>query len=203
MGKYKLVYNGMPIRLSAHGVKMRWATLVEYLRANRGEYLEFAGWRFEFGYGLLYLRERRFWGYYIPFSGVKDKNILDVGGGCGETAKFFFDNGASNVHVIENNPICADYLRYNSNMFSNLTYQIKNFEISDITEKYDLVKLDIEGYEILLLPHLDSLNVDIILESHSVYIADRFLEKGFKLLSGYRVDKEIYGDAPQLCRLKK
>jgi hypothetical protein len=203
MGKYKLVYNGMPIRLSACGVKMRWATLVEYLRANKGEYLEFAGWRFEFGYGLLYLRERRFWGYYIPFSGVRGKNILDVGGGCGETAKFFFDNGASNVHVIENNPICADYLRYNSNIFSNLTYQVKNFEICDITEKYDLVKLDIEGYEMILLPYLDCLNVDIIIESHDNYITDMFIEKGFKILTNYKTNKNIYGGVVQICRLKK
>ncbi len=166
--------------------------------------MEFDGWIFDIEYGLLYLNERRkAWNLYIPPTGLAGKKILDIGGGCGETAKFFLDNGADSVHVIENNDKCRRFLQANHEHDKRMTYEIDDFQGFEASDRYDLIKLDIEGYEMRLISYLDKLNVDIILESHSNYITDRFLEKGFTLLSKYRKNKDIYGGVVHVCKLKR
>lgn len=209
MNDYKIVYRGLSFKPSVNGVIVNWIDLNKYIEANKRGYFMFDGWAFSFQYGVLYLFENKYWSYYIPPSGLKHKRVLDVGGGCGETAKYFLDRGADHVHIIESNKECERYLKYNKITSNNkMTYEICRFKmdsrmINDINNYYDLLKLDIEGYEMELLPYLDRLNIDIISESHCNYITDKLLENGFKILKGYTRNKEIYGGVVQLCRWKK
>lgn len=205
MNNFKIVYRGLPFKLMVNGIILNWRNLITYIVANRGEYLDFNGWKFSLDYGILYIIERKYWDYYIPPSGLKGKKVLDIGGGCGETAKYYLDNGAEHVHVIEANPICEKYLDYNSNLNKNLSYEIKNFQIKDLYKRYDLIKLDVEGYEMLLIDDMsiDLINEDIILESHCNYITDKFIEKGFKLIKDFSKNRDIHGGVVQLCRWKR
>ncbi len=201
----KLVYKGMPIGLSLNGRGFSWKLYPAFRHALKGDHLDFDGWIFDLDYGLNYLREisTKAWDGYIPPSGLKEKRILDVGGGCGETAKFFLEHGAKSVHVIENNEKCRRYLDANQKKNNQMTYEIADFTGPEVKGDYDLIKLDVEGYEIRLLPHLDELNSDIVIESHCNYITDRFLEKGFSLVTPYKSSKEIYGGVVQMRRWKK
>jgi len=205
MNKFKIVYRGLPFKPMVNGIVLNWRNLITYIIANRETYLDFDGWKFSLDYGILYIIERRYWSYYIPPNGLKGKRVLDVGGGCGETAKYYLDNGAECVHVIEANPLCKKYLDYNSNLDNRLSYEIKSFQISDLYKHYDLIKLDVEGYEMLLIDemNIDLINEDIVLESHCNYITDKFIEKGFKLIKDFSKNKEIHGGVVQLCRWKR
>jgi len=49
-------------------------------------------------------------------NGLAGKKILDVGGGCGETAKFFLDNGADSVHVMRITTSAGDFCRQTMSM---------------------------------------------------------------------------------------
>jgi hypothetical protein len=192
----------MPLGLSLNGRGFSWRLYPEFSRALRGDHVEFDFWVFDLDYGLLYLRETRAraWDGYIPPTGLMGKRILDVGGGCGETAKFFLDNGAASVHVVENKEKCRRYLEANHLRDGRMTYDVADFNGSEVEGSYDLIKLDIEGYETRLLPYLDELNCDIVLESHCNYITDRFLEKGFSLVTPFKTSREIYGGVVQIYR---
>lgn len=171
---------------------------------NGNEYLYIDGWKFSISYGLMYLKENKYWSYYLPPDGVKGKLILSVGGGCGEDAKFFLECGALGVDIIEMNKDCEKFLEYNS-LYHNIRYRIKKFDLGDISkDKYDLIKIDIEGYEIELIPYLHWIEKNIVLETHSQYITDKFIENGFNYCEPIdERDIEIYGGVHQLCRWKK
>ena len=202
-----ICYNGIPIKPKYKGRTFSWLTIFKMLRCLGSDgFLYIDGWKFNISYGLLYLKENKKWKYYLPLNGVKDKLILDVGGGCGETAKFFLEHEALRVNIIEMNEKCEKFLAYNSfHHYHNIGYKIKKFSLNDIFEnKYDLIKMDIEGYEIELLPYLDDINVDMVVETHSQYITDKFIEKGFSYINpNTEKDIEIYGGVNILCRWKK
>lgn len=202
-------YNGLPIKPKYNGRKFNWLTIFQMIKSleeddNGNKYLYIDGWRFNISYGLMYLKENKCWNYYLPPDGVKDKLILSVGGGCGEDAKFFLEHGALRVDIVEINEKCREYLEYNS-LYHNIKYEIKKFNLADISkDKYDLIKLDIEGYEAELIPYLNWINFNIVLESHSQYITDKFIENGFNYCRPIKEgDTEIYGGVTQLCRWKK
>ena len=198
---FSIYYHGVPIKPTYKGRWYNWNTIFKMLKYLHKDYLEIDGWKFNMSYGLIYLRERKGWGLYLPPNGVKNKLILDIGGGCGETAKFFLEEGALRVDIIEMNKECEKFLEYNS-LYHNIGYRIKKFDLSDIAkDKYDLIKIDIEGYESELIPYLDLINIDIVLETHSQYITDKFMENGFNYCRPMdERDKEIYGGVYQLCR---
>jgi len=199
---FGIYYHGSPIKPIYKGVKFGWVSFFKMLKYLHEDYLEIDGWRFNLFYGSIYLREKKDWNYYLPPSGLKDKIVLDVGGGCGETAKFFIENGALGVNIIEMNKECEKFLEYNS-LYHNIKYRIKKFDLSDmLKDKYDLIKIDIEGYEIELLPYLNEINIDIVLESHSQYTTDKFIENGFTYCELIKEKRSLWG-VTQLCRWKK
>jgi hypothetical protein len=205
----KVCYTGLPIKPKYKGRTFNWIMIFQAIKSleeddNGNEYLYIDGWRFDISYGLMYLKESRRWNYYLPLNGVKGKLILDVGGGCGETAKFFLEHGAFRVDIIESNEKCREFLDYNSE-YHNIRAWIKKFDIRDIYyDYYDLIKLDIEGYETELIPYLDEFNIDMVLETHSRYVTDKFIEKGFSYARpNTEQNIEIYGGVNILCRWKK
>jgi len=206
---FNICYNGLPIKPKYKGRMFNWITVFQALKSleeddNGNKYLYIDGWRFDISYGLLYLKESRHWNYYLPPDGVEDKFILSVGGGCGEDAKFFLEHGAFRVDIIEANEKCRIFLDYNSE-HHNIRAWIKKFDMKDIFyDYYDLIKIDIEGYETELLPYLDEFNIDIVLETHSQYITDKFIENGFNYVRpNTEQNIEIYGGVNILCRWKK
>jgi len=135
-------------------------------------------------YGVVYLRERRGWlTEYVPPGGLKGKRVLDVGAGCGESAKFFLEQGALRALCVENNVQARTLLGINARNHVGVDVVGFNFD-PDVHMRIpaDFVKVDIEGYEIQLYDWLrlnPEFDVDMVVECHSVYVKDRFLELGF------------------------
>lgn len=158
------------------------------------EMIEIGGWRFNLDYGFIYLLESGDdWNYYLPPGGVEGRKVLDLGGGCGETAKFFLDHGAAEVVVVEPNPGCFKYLDYNAERHEGIVVFKEKAKLIHLGLGCDLIKMDIEGYELEFLPYLDDVNVDIVLEAHSNYIVDQFLLHGFSLFNSFRRNRELTG----------
>lgn len=192
------------MKIRVNGVPVKWRKLIKRLiRGNYDHTID--GWMFHEDYAILYLNEVGRWPReYLPPTGVKGKNVLSIGGGCGEDAKFFLDSGASSVHVIENNPVCEKYLKHNSGLDKRLTYELKSVSIMDLVLKYDFIKCDIEGYESIFIPFLDLIKSDMIVESHCNYITDRYLEAGFKVATSEPVvNNSIYGGVKKLFRASR
>lgn len=204
--KLKLEYRN-PIRLSVNDQPVKMRTLLDlYISMGKDGYM-FEGWLFNLDYSVIYLKEKDKWKkYYIPPNGIKNYKILDVGGGCGETAKFFTDNGANFIDIIEPNSICWHYLEVNK---KNHKKKIRNiikttFNPEEINfNEYDLVKLDIEGYEMDLLPFLEGININIVLESHNLYTVNKFLKAGFKMFKEPPKNIQLYGLVTQLYKWVK
>jgi hypothetical protein len=76
--------------------------------------------------------------YYLPRKPLAGKTVLDLGAGCGETAKFFLNHGASRVVCVEPDNKCLDYLRKN---FGN------DPRVTIVSDFVDHIKVDIEGAE--------------------------------------------------------
>jgi hypothetical protein len=91
--------------------------------------------------------------FYLPPFPFGGKIVLDVGAGCGETAAFFFNQGAKRVIAVEKDELCATLLRANVKRNSwNAEVYAQPFEISMLDElKFDYMKMDIEGGESVLL----------------------------------------------------
>jgi len=178
--KLGVKYTGLPFHLTVDGHVIGFKRILQYLRCReKNGDLVIDGWRFNPFYGRLYLSEREKWVNYLPPGPLGA--VVDVGAGCGETAKFFLEHGASTVIAVENSEVCRPYLSENSERFG-FDYILSAFDPETLMKlTFDTLKLDIEGWEIQLLPYLDRLNgVNIVLESHDAYITSRFLERGFK-----------------------
>jgi hypothetical protein len=166
-----------------YGVPVSWWLLPTFMKHIKGKDFFIDGWIFSIPYAESYLREYNNWiKYYIPPSGVKLKSVLDIGVGCGETAKLYFDCGARLVEGIEPSSSCQPYLKYNESHHNLHCYNRKFNPKTDVElmNTFDLVKMDIEGYEQELIPYLDKLDVDFILECHTVYLRDVFYDNGFE-----------------------
>ena len=182
--------------LYLNGHPVPWLRLPEVLLHRRGETLEYETWRFSIPYGLLYIKEHAKWNNdYMPPGGLAGKRVLDVGAGCGESAKWFLDQGARQVLCVESNMEARFHLERNARLNRGVSVLIGSFSPGEhLWYKVDLVKMDIEGYEVLFADWLEThpdYNVDVILEAHSVYVKDRFLKLGFT----ERVDP-IFGTDP-------
>ena len=74
--------------------------------------------------------------HYLPI--IQGATVLDVGAGCGETAKFFLMHGAGRVIAIENNQRAFTYLSEN---FRN------DDRVIALLDDIGGIKIDIEGAE--------------------------------------------------------
>jgi hypothetical protein len=174
-----------------------WLKLPEVLLHLKRGVFEYGLWRLSIPYGLLYVTEHAKWNTdYMPPGGLKGKRILDVGAGCGESAMWFLKEGARQVLCVENNQECRSYLERNARLNKGVSVLMGAFNPGEhLWYHIDLVKMDIEGYEVLFADYLDDhpeFNVDCVVEVHSVYQKDRFLKLGFS----ERVDPIFGGDPP-------
>ena len=148
-------------------------------RKNR-KALEVSGWHFSAYREDMVLKESYDWReFYLPIC-VKDLIVLDVGAGEGETARFFLDNGAKKVICIESCHEAFKYLKTNSVIHHQLVPINKFFELSDLSDySFDFLKMDIEGYEEILLP--TKLFCPAIVEVHGLQLRDKFKNAGWRI----------------------
>lgn len=130
-----------------------------------------------------YIYEMNEWTkYYLPTTdAVRNKTVLDVGAGEGETAKFFLDHGAKHVICIEPEQKLVNVLRVNAAK-RPVTVLQKKFELTDLLLDYDVLKIDIEGWEEeLLSENCPPITKPVIMEIHGLQLIDRFKRKGYRI----------------------
>jgi SAM-dependent methyltransferase len=180
MSRWRIKYSGLPLHLTLDGYTVRWGSLPRIIYA--GDKIKVDGWVFNHAYGWVYLYERKRWeNQYLPPYGVKDKTILDIGAGAGETAKFFLDHGAKNIIAVEINPYALPSLRRNASKH-HITVIEKPFATSMLQLPHDYMKMDIEGYETSLLMDdcLEWYKKPCIVEAHNKFIIDGLTKAGFQ-----------------------
>jgi len=125
--------------------------------------------------------------FYLPVS-VKGKTVLDVGGGCGETALFYFHWGASKVICIERDKDAARLARRN---LANFRASVLNepFRPSHLDIPHDFMKMDIEGAESELLSH-DCKLKPCVIECHDRKTEEMLMER-FSLRPIYQPSEQI------------
>lgn len=132
----------------------------------------------------------RHW-YYVSF---KDKIVLDLGADYGSTSSYFLWRGAKHVVAVEANKELAEALRKNFRNDVRVTPMERFIQTSEdidaIIAQYtpDIVKMDIEGYELSLLSCKNTEKVkEWLIECHNRQSHDKiktlFLQKGFKVTS--------------------
>lgn len=106
-------------------------------------------------HGTILLFESLSWKHlYLPKSGVEGKIVLAVGVGCGETAAFFFENGAKKVIGVEIMKGCAQNAKENARRNGwDLDVFGEPFNLRHLTIPHDFLQLDIDGSERLLLEY--------------------------------------------------
>ena len=133
--------------------------------------LRIQGWCFSHYRIEMILHETGDWTkHYLPIN-LKGKTILDVGAGEGETARFFLRHGATKIICIEPNKEAFSYLKLNTSK-NRLVALNKPFELSDLNIPHDLIKMDIEGYEEILLNV--ELDTPAVVEVHGLQLRDKF-----------------------------
>jgi SAM-dependent methyltransferase len=138
-----------------------------------------------FGYEIALLRHRynmtmgeiNLWeDTYAPIL-LKEKTVLDVGAGMGESAAFFFSKGAKKVVAIEPNRQDFRLLRENAERNAWNVDAIQDvFKLEHLSIPHDFAKIDCEGGEEILLAYNHSLGPCVI-ESHTAEITRRLVEK--------------------------
>ena len=118
--------------------------------------------------------------YYIPPSGIVGKTILEVGAGCGESAALLFEKGAKRAVCVERSSEEVAYLRENVKANGwNVEIVPTAFNLSLLTDEFNLVRMDCEGCEAELL-RLDKLP-NVIAEVHTEELKRKFLERGLRV----------------------
>lgn len=135
--------------------------------------------------GLLDYFKQNWINEYLPDFSLKGKTVLDVGSGCGESAYFFLSHGAKKVICIEQSYSRVLHLiRNNRNWSKGKEYNVlevlhKRFNPeNDLKIKADFMKVDIEGFEQLLLNY--NITIPTVLEVHTWYLVEQFIKKGFR-----------------------
>ncbi len=138
--------------------------------------------------------------YHWGFIDYKGKTILDIGADYGSTARCFFEYGALKVYAVEGNVAYYNKLKQSSvNLQKYLIPIIMLIKSSrdfiniftNIQEKVDIVKIDIEGDELTLIDVPDDIlrkYDDYIIETHHTDIRDKIIPR-FKAI-GYELKLE-------------
>ena len=131
------------------------------------------------------------------FTTFKNKVILDLGADYGSTAYYFLRKGASKVVAVEGDTVLASKLKTNSKKFDKIvpieTFIDSSEKIEKLISHYhpDLVKVDIEGYEKLLLNVYNIANVnEWLIEAHTEQLYDSIVK--FFLAHGFSTRSFLY-----------
>jgi len=107
---------------------------------------------------------------------------MDVGAADGDTAAWFLRQGAAKVICIEKNPLQAAKI-IGKRHLSNVRVIPEAFRLEHLQIPHDCLKVDIEGYEQLLLEYHEPLGPAIV-EVHNWYLYEKFNERGFRAVVG-------------------
>lgn len=162
--------------------------------------LKHEGWSFSDTRINMYIREYDDWEqYYVPFD-LSWKTVLDVGAGEGETALFYFNHGAVKVVCVEPDVEAFEKLRGNGQgRCMPLKQEYFTLELIDTVQQellaqdqkgIDLIKIDIEGYEELMLHYKGT--IPVVCEVHGLQLADKFRAAGWVVSVPHRWECTSY-----------
>ncbi len=131
--------------------------------------------------------------YYLPGFSLKGRTVLDVGAGTGETAAFYFANGAEKVIAVEPSQNALELLRQNAAQNKwNIEIIGEPLTQEHFKRDFDFMKVDCEGCEVQLL-ELDNLPPSVV-EAHSTEVAQRLVQRfGLRLVHSLDRDTFILG----------
>jgi hypothetical protein len=138
-------------------------------------------------YAKIFIQELINWerDYKFP-STLKNKTILDIGAGCGESIFYFALKGCRDFIAVEPNVQCADLVQKNAeNNYLNVRVYNDVFLKSHLKETFDFIKCDCEGGESILLEQ--EITKPISLEVHGFELIKKFQEKNFKIVTKPKV----------------
>jgi len=152
-------------------------------------------------YARMILRERIAWERFYRVD-VRGKTVLDVGAGCGESAWFFFKQGAKKVIAVGSDIKCIPFLKINrdANMW-DMDVVCARFSLQHLSIPHDFVKIDVEGAELILLSSSLKELGPCRVELHPSIIGKENAKRIEKELGLTRIDNDyrrsrngIYGD---------
>lgn len=153
-------------------------TVKQYCINRKRQQIQTAGtWTFSQDRWNMIYNEGDDWDLHYAPVNLKGKTILDVGAGEGETAKFFIEHGVKKVVCIENQSQRIKLLRYNQKRHPQIVALEKSFDLFDLKMPHDFLKMDIEGYEEMLLNI--TLATPAVIEIHGLQLRDKFSDKGY------------------------
>jgi hypothetical protein len=175
----------MPVAASANlGVRVPFSRTIRLVirRFLQERRYKSNGWVFSDIRKAYYLNLPALWEQmYLPID-VTDKTVLDVGAGQGESARFFLEHGATKIICIEPDPSATPNLAFNASKHKELECYFRCFQLSDLADfQYDFLKMDIEGYEEMLLDLPTPLSKSYAIEVHGLQLAEKFVKKGYTI----------------------
>ncbi|MEN3052056.1 MAG: hypothetical protein ABC596_09630 [Candidatus Methanosuratincola petrocarbonis] len=134
--------------------------------------------RLRYGGESLLTPEDRKWYATLP---LKDAVVLDVGAYNGDSAKFFLEHGAKQVICIE--PDVEQALKIED---PRCRIIIDEFRLEHLRIPHDCIKVDIEGWEEILLDYDKPLKPCVV-EVHGQQLWKKFEDRGWEYVSKSRL----------------